>query len=287
MLVCESAGAGLELVNESCPLCSSTEAGVWVTHPQMLWVRCDCGLIYKRVALSELPVERIYQQQYFTGGVYDARTRRRIAKSRNQILDVLNHAKPGPLLDVGCSLGYTLLAGQSLGLEATGVDVSEYAVEACRAQKLVAERAVMDRLPFADHSFGLVTIKHTLEHTPTPRLALREVRRVLSERGGLFIAVPDARYGKALRNPQASRFYAPDAGGLEHYVYYTPATLGRLLQQEGFRVVRVNPALVHRQAPMSSRLLQSALAPLRAAAQWSADRLQLRKEFWLTAVRAD
>ena len=58
-----------------------------------------------------------YDESYFVsrGNVrhqYNAKIRRRIQKSRSQILDVLNHVEPGPLLDVGCARGSTLRAAE-------------------------------------------------------------------------------------------------------------------------------------------------------------------------------
>jgi hypothetical protein len=110
---------------------------------------------------------------------------------------------------------------------------------------------------------------------------------VLRPGGGLFIAIPHAGYGKAQRNPQKSNFYLPARHGREHFVYYTPATLARLLESEGFKVARVHPALLHRRAPAARRLGELLFAPLRAAGQALAALAQTRKEFWLVAVKTD
>lgn len=274
------------VVLAQCPLCGGERHRDYALHPELEWVECECGLIYKRTQSPSISMESIYQESYFTGG-YDARLPRRIQKSRHQLLDVLNHVEPGPALDVGCSLGYALHAARQLGLDPAGADVSEFAARACREQGFDARRGGMGALPFEDARFAIVTMKHVLEHTPDPRAALRDVRRVLRPRGGLFIAVPDPRYGKAVRSPQTSRFYQPSAKGIQHFIYYTPATLSRLLSEEGFEVVRVNPHIVHRRVSGAVRALQTLTAPLRVAAQALLDGLRLRKEFWLTAVRTD
>ena len=270
-----------------CTLCGGQACRPVAEYPELSWVECACGLIYKRWQRSDISDPEFYGENYFTGGVYDVRTRRRIAKSRHQILDALNHTAPGPLLDIGCSLGYTLRAARELGLAPAGADVSDFAVRFCNEQGFEARQGGMDLLPFEDGRFAIVTMKHVLEHTPEPRRALREVRRVLRPGGVLFVAIPDARYRKAVRDPSGSRYYLPAVHGVEHFIYYTPATLSLLLQQEGFDAVRVNPALIHRRAPLQIRALQALVAPLRGAAQRALDALALRKEFWLTAVRSD
>jgi SAM-dependent methyltransferase len=276
-------------VLKACPLCASPAARPLAVFPELTWVSCDCGLIYKRSEVPDPAAAGFYESGYFGAGEqgrrYTQRTRRRIQKSRNQILDVLNFAPPGPLLDIGCSVGYTLRAARELGLSPTGSDLSQYAISSCREQGFRAEIGELAKLPFANDEFGLVTMKHVLEHTPDPRAALREVHRVLRSGGGLFIAIPHAGYRKARRAPQSSRYYLPAAHGREHFVYYTPATLTRLLEQEGFAVKAVNPRLLHRQAGLPRQLGEAVLAPLRWVGQRLADGLGLRKEFWLVAVR--
>ena len=278
------------LLLAACPLCHAGSGHQPLARfPQLAWVRCGCGLVYKRRAHAQAAAEH-YGEAYFgsagSGRGYDRRTRRRIAKSRHQILDVLNHVAPGPLLDIGCSMGYALRAAEALGLACCGVDCSDFAVQACRAQGLQAQLGRMGALPFADGSFAIVTMKHVLEHTPDPRVALADVARVLRPGGGVFIAVPHAGYRKAVRDPQRSGFYRPERHGTEHFLYFTPATLSRLLEDVGFRVCRVHPHLLHRQTTWPVQLVQRAFAPLRWAAQRAAESLALRKEFWVVATRA-
>ncbi|HUQ51513.1 MAG TPA: class I SAM-dependent methyltransferase, partial [Gammaproteobacteria bacterium] len=191
------------------------------------------------------PASSHYDEAYFTR--YERRRRRRIAKSRRQILDALDVAPPGRLLDVGCSLGYTLEAARTLGLDAAGVDLSAHAVAECLRRGFDARRGGLDDLPFNDASFALAILKHVFEHTPSPRRTLTELRRVLVPGGAIFLAVPNLEYFKASRSPETSRFFRGE-GGEAHYVYYTPGTLSRLLEEEGFAVRSVHARLVHRRA---------------------------------------
>jgi SAM-dependent methyltransferase len=275
-----------------CPLCSSTAFAPYAEFPQFTWVRCDCGLIYKRAAIAasfEVGGAGAFGEQGY-GQRYKAQNSRRVGKSLRQIRDALEFVdlpaltEAPRLLDVGCSLGYTLLAGRQLGLDACGVDVSEVAAAHCRELGFDCRVAGLEAVPFPARHFAVVTMKHVLEHTATPREALREARRILHPQGALFIAVPHAGYRKALRDPRASRFYRPDAhGGVEHWVYYTPATLSRLLESEGFTVRRVHPLLIHGARPAAALLGEWLTWPARAAAGRLRTALGLRKEFWLVA----
>lgn len=97
------------------------------------------------------------------------------------------------VLDLGCGNGRHAIYFAREGLKASGIDVSEQAIEWAtewaRRENLTVDFRVGDisKLPYTDGSFD-VTVSHgVLDHVP-PDLALaavREVRRVLKP-GGLF-----------------------------------------------------------------------------------------------------
>jgi SAM-dependent methyltransferase len=277
-------GAAGRPLHETCPVCGDAGFAVHVQRPTVLWVRCTCGLIYKRWT-AEVP--RPAPPFDPRAAHYSGRWRRRVAKSRYQIRDVLNFVVPGPLLDIGCSLAYTLRAAIDLGMPARGIEYDAEVAAFCREIGYDVQAGTMTSLPFAAGEFQVVTMKHVLEHTHDPGAAVREVRRVLRPGGGLFIAVPDARYGRSVRNPPASRFFEDGDPQTGHCIYYSPATLTRLLVDNGFRVVRVNPQLVHRTAPWPLRVAQVIAYPVHWLVEWLRDAARIRREFWLVAVKED
>lgn len=259
------------------------------------WVRCRCSLVYKRSEpadwsatlhslgdASDTPEAAHYDEAYFDR--YDRRRRHRIAKSRRQIRDALEVAPAGDLLDVGCSLGYAMEAARSLGLAASGVDLAPHALARCRQLGFEAREGTLENLPFDDESFAVVVLKHVFEHTSAPRAALAELWRVTVDGAALFFAVPNALYFKAANSPATSRFFRGEAGRA-HQVYWSPATLSRLLEEEGFRVASLHPRLWHTRGPLLLRAAEALALPLRLPLRAAADVLGLRKEFWLVATR--
>jgi ubiquinone/menaquinone biosynthesis C-methylase UbiE len=113
--------------------------------------------------------------------------------------DIVKHfnLKPGDrVLDVGCAKGFLVkdLMKVCPGLEAFGLDISEYALMHCEPE--VVGRLYLgsaDKLPFPDKSFNAVlainTI-HNLERADTIR-AVREMERLAPGRG--FIQVDSYR----------------------------------------------------------------------------------------------
>ena len=283
------------LIRNDCPSCGpSGDVKIFARRTDSVWAKCQCGLVYLQTIYPRLeqppgsaPVAETENTKGRKEGRYERRRRRRIAKSRRQILDVLNHTVAGPLLDIGCSLGYTLEAALGLGLDPIGVEVDARAVERCRQMGFLVEQTSMSQLPFDDNQFQIVTMKHVLEHTPEPRTVLQEVHRVLRPGGGLFIAVPHLHYHKAIRSPETYRFFnfQGDGKGDGHYVYYTPDSLALMLNRLGFKVVKINPHILHQKASCGIRLMQAAISPIRWLGQRILTALHLRKEFWLVAVR--
>ena len=80
-----------------------------------------------------------------------------------------------------------------------------------------------------------MTVNHALEHIPLVRPVLGEVRRVLRPGGLVFISVPNlAAWPHRLRVDRFGLAFNED-----HYLFFTPATLGRLLTDAGFTIVEL------------------------------------------------
>lgn len=85
-------------------------------------------------------------------------------------------------LDVGCALGFVVEALRELGIDAEGIDVSEFAIANANkgAKGHVRVGSLLDSLPCEDASFDLVTAIETLEHLEPETVphALSELRRI-------------------------------------------------------------------------------------------------------------
>lgn len=98
------------------------------------------------------------------------------------------HGRAGSrLLEVGCGLGH--LVGQlEPHFETCAVDINPWALRDARkvAPHTPLLVASAEELPYAAGAFGVILIKHIVEHLPNPEKAITELARLL-EPGGLFI----------------------------------------------------------------------------------------------------
>jgi ubiquinone/menaquinone biosynthesis C-methylase UbiE len=141
-----------------------------------------------------IALSREYGRDYFDGSrdvgyggyVYDGRWVPVAA-------DIIAHygLRPGDrVLDVGCAKGFLVKDLLARGIEAFGLDISEYALTHCEPE--VVGRLHLgsaEKLPFPDQSFAVVLAINTLHNLKQPELiqALREMGRLATR--GTFVQV--------------------------------------------------------------------------------------------------
>jgi 2-polyprenyl-3-methyl-5-hydroxy-6-metoxy-1,4-benzoquinol methylase len=96
------------------------------------------------------------------------------------------------LLEIGSGLGH--LVGQlERTFQTAAVDVNHWAL--CQsvtvAPRTPMQVASAEDLPFTDGYFGVVIIKHVVEHLPHPERAIAELKRVIAPGGTLILATPN------------------------------------------------------------------------------------------------
>lgn len=140
---------------------------------------------------------------------------------------------PARSLDIGASSGEWVFLLHGLGVAARGIEPHQgYSAFAREALGLdVVAGTLQQQLPQQpEGGFDLVSMFHVLEHLPDPLQALRDIRRLLSARGQLFIEVPDAA---GLSSPGNTFFRA-------HTLYFSAHSLRSLALAAGFEVAADN-----------------------------------------------
>lgn len=136
--------------------------------------------------------------------------------------------QPGDrVLDVGCGKGFLVKDLLAQGIDAYGLDVSDYALRTCEPE--VVGRLHLgsaERLPFPDHSFDVVLSINTLHNLQRPELrqALGEMTRLA--RKGCFLQVD------SYRTPEEKALF--ESWVLTAYTYGYPDEWRAIFDEAGY-----------------------------------------------------
>ena len=195
------------------------------------------------------------------------------------LLELEKGASGRTLLDIGCSFGWMLDEASRRGWQAVGVEPSASAAGEAKDAGLEVLEGHFPHPGLTGRRFDVVTLMDVFEHLPDPVRTLMEIRAVLDQRGLLAIKLPNSLgpiYRIASRLSQSSlgiltsplaRMYQLGSP-YPHLFYYCESNLCRLLEGNGFGIVRsYEEAVIERQGILD-RLLY--------AARTDSDRLWLR-----------
>ncbi len=234
----------------ACAVCgSASHQPQWTVRDTLLdtpgsyeIVRClQCGTLRVSPAPSFAERRRSFSDSYplfdWALGRKQAVAEVRIARFQRQIVEISRRHRPGRLLDVGCGDGYFMLGMQRRGWQTRGIELHD-AVAAYARDELG-----LDVAAGAEHEvdwqgpFDCITLFGVLEDVDDPNACLQRCYENLSEHGLLVVQTHNITSWEA-------RYFGPDWFNIEaprHLWHFSPPTLERLLEQNGFR----QQALLH------------------------------------------
>ena len=136
----------------------------------------------------------------------------------------------GKLLDVGAACGFFLKVAKDSGWDVTGVEPSRWMTQWGNDHYSVnIIPGTLEGVAFSDNSFDVVSFMDVLEHVPDARASLKEAYRVLKPGGILAVNYPN--FGSNLAKLAGRKWWFLLS---VHLWYFTPATIKRMLAEEGF-----------------------------------------------------
>ncbi len=226
-----------EYVN-SCPLCGSSKSAVFDQRQfrghHVTNVICQvCGLVYQTPRMTPAESRTFYEAEYrllYQGqegpnpkdlAVQAARAQVTLGFIDQQVKSCTR------ILDIGCSTGIWLLKlrehyqAQAIGIE-PGNTYRQYAQSTGLEVYPSLEGLQSAGLP----CFDMVSMMHVLEHLPNPVEYLQDLReKHLSTRGWLVLEVPN--------------LFAHDCFEIAHLTAFSGHTLIQVVEQAGYRVIRL------------------------------------------------
>jgi len=164
---------------------------------------------------------------------------------------IARHARGGRLLDIGCGTGIFCHLARGYGWQPEGLDDAEAArIFARERYGLDVRPGNFERLDLPAAAYDLVTMWDVIEHSRAPRRLLQAAHHTLVPGGLVALATPNQRNVMELVAGPLYRLTGGRVTGplekfylIEHFLYFTPATLGRLLEETGFEVLAMRREL--------------------------------------------
>jgi SAM-dependent methyltransferase len=248
----------LELI--SCPSCDSKQSRLVLHGRDRLFgkpgwyriVQCQlCDLRYLNPRPTEESLRHHYPNDYLpirrpeaTPPLLRFLTRMAVQARWSTYLDMVERvigriAPSARVVDVGCGLNELLVRLRELrGCSGIGVDINPEVASYIRdTLRMPVAHCTLRQARMETGSCDLVTMNEYLEHDPEPRASVTEARRITKTGGHLVVEVP-------LASGLPARLFGSCWSQLDvprHLVFYTPGTLGDLLQRCGYRVLYVKP----------------------------------------------
>ena len=239
----------------TCDRCGNPETKIIDKKAHIVQCR-KCGLKFVSPRSTQKDISKIYDWNYGNcpGWGKIKPEAQLIYDKRFNFMERL--VQEGRILDVGAGRGEFLSIAKRTGRwQCFGTETSRYAVEFAKDEFDIAlSVGQLENLDYRENFFDAVCLWHVLEHLPYPSRAIKEAKRILKDNGFLFIAVPNDSwlgrrhffknaFKKAInrlpikKKLKLKKMYPEiDEEGNKHLFYFTPSTLGKLLEKHGFHI---------------------------------------------------
>ena len=228
----------------ACPLCRMSPRRFAVDYQGLHLARCaSCGLEFQspRPVFEQL-VTAVYGASYHRPDDWVADTTRQWHFER-QLSQLAQDLPAGrrTLLDVGCGAGAFIRFSTLRGWSVDGTDV--VMTDRARDTRARLWEGQLPAIEFGESRFDVVRFNQVLEHTQDPLAELRRARELVTSGGLMCIGVPNLAGLSARLKSWQSRLHLKRKpwkhySALHHLWYFTPRTLGRLVEAAGFDVVQ-------------------------------------------------
>jgi len=100
---------------------------------------------------------------------------------------------PRKWLDIGCAYGQVVAYAAGFGVDAFGLDISQYAVAQAKQRRTEVIRASAEALPFRSNVFEAISVLELVEHLSYPSKMIKEIDRVCCKASVILLSTPTKR----------------------------------------------------------------------------------------------
>ena len=222
-----------------CQVCRSAAAQrPFFSHDGRELLRCEaCGFNYLHPLPTPEELGALYTDPYHgaTTG-YFAKVEKKMRRSEGRAGALARIARRGRFLDVGCSGGFMAESMRKAGFESHGLDLDREAIRyaaqhfpQCRFYNEPVERFAGRGL-----AFDAVYSSEVIEHVVDLDRFVGAIAGLVKLGGVFYVTTPDITHWRRPRDLTRWDGYCPPS----HCLYFSPATLERLMKRHGFALLR-------------------------------------------------
>lgn len=235
-------------VGVNCPACAGYRSSPkWQKHGFAYRECADCRMVY----MSPRPTETIlaayhlrsenykYWAEHIFPATDDVRLEEIHLPRAERILRLCKEQDltPTKLLDVGTGYGTFCRAMRRIDpeIDVFAIEPVPALAEVCERDDILVFDRPVDKLHFAENTFGVITAWEVVEHVFSPRAFLEKCLAWLKPDGLLFLSCPNVKGFDVSVLGQRSGTVEH-----EHLNYFHPESLSALLTDVGFNVLEIS-----------------------------------------------
>src|SRR3972149_297094 len=233
-----------DLISRNCPVCGQSNNEllfhqmfkniIGIPHKsfkQEIVICSNCGMVYVDNFLSDVDIEKYYtamsnyeysEDSYEYHNAYKERSKR-------QVKYILSHtnAQAGSVLDIGCSVGYTLHLLKKKGFNVLGNDPSPACSKIAKQKYGVnVHVGFFEKTTYKKQKFDFIILSHVIEHLKYPLSFFSEIKTVLNKGGMVFIEIPCT---DLFDERDICQFF------FEHINYFSAKSLLNMMSNAGYK----------------------------------------------------
>ncbi len=217
-------------MQNECALCGEDNY-LLLVKKKFTYVKCNqCGLIRIRPYPTLDELSPFYKKNVHRKHVNNPMKNMFIFKTRALILKML--ASGNKFLDIGCNVGHMVGAATLVGLDATGIDISEGAIVEA---KKIWKNAHFYNEPISDFckrggKFDIVWCGEVIEHVIDIDEFMKSLVKLANRNAILFITTPDSGHFAVPKDISKWKELRPP----KHLAIYNRKTIKKLFENYGF-----------------------------------------------------
>jgi len=229
-----------ELKDICCPICNSGKEkhSLLYKYDAFSFKKCQvCGLVMQNPQPVFKDISGRYDKEYFNYEIENEKTflSLMLLALSDIGFDSLDFSDmPKKILDIGCATGKLLYEFKNKEWDVAGIEICKEAAEYGNSHRNVnIYNCTLEKALFTEKSFSVVHASHLIEHLNDPVSFLKEVYRILHNKGFLIIVTPNIDSFQNFVFKSGWRSAIAD-----HLFLYSLKTLERICNNSGFTLVK-------------------------------------------------